>query len=434
MEKNKKQKEIKILVLILIILLLLVTIVCLYLLKDKKIELLYDYEYFIDDENQIISLTKYKGKDINLNIPATVRIDYKTYKVLLYTDETLKASAFSNNTNIHSIAIEEGVLANGMSYMFKGCTNLRYIDGFPNYTGQNWISVFEGCKNLISAPQIPKDIKNIKIESFYSGCKNLIGEYVLPKEYDINYSSNVFKDCISINKNTNIAWFGDSITSGTHTSGVSFVTYLSSDLNDTGIANYAVGGHTLSYGYDKNETGIEKSIITDINKMGYHPNIDYVFISAGTNDFGKTSSRRPLGEYRFADIGKIYDTNPSTIIGAINTIYELVCNKFPNAELIFITPITRGVCDVEGAKATDGTVFKVHLKDYVEAIKIACNLKGIKYIDAYTESNLEVTKDSCDGLQNYLPDKLHLTLSGQKVLEEYILNKLVTEYGFRKNN
>ncbi len=393
-----------------------------------------NFEYTLDNENNIVTLTKYIGTESNIYVPATYTINNVVFNTMLFASFSSQSSTFSGNANILTIEFEEGVSTNEMSYMFANCINLRYIKTYPEYNGIWWTGVFYNDTNLISAPQIPNDIENIRITNFYNKCINLLGNYSMPENYDSNYSTNVFGECININKNINVVWFGDSITAGTTTGGESFVSYLREDLEDTGISNYAIGGHTLSYGYDQSDNAISESIITDISKMGIHENVDYVFISAGTNDFAHNSTRRPYGTYRFADIGTINDNTSSTIMGAINNISTIVNKKFPNATLIFTTPITRSDYDIEGALASDGSVYTVHLKDYVDAIKTFCDSKGISYIDSYTESGLIVTEDSCDGTQNYMNDQTHPTLKGQKVLEQYILNKLITDYGFTSNN
>lgn len=402
--------------------------------KPIYVASLNDWEYTKDDENKTITLNNYIGSNHNIYVPAIYMVDDVEYNTILYSDVSSQKGTFSGNSIIYSVTFEEGVNAIGMSYMFKACENLRYVENFPSYNGVWWTGVFISCSNLLYAPPIPNNIENIRISNFFNGCTRLLGNYEMPDNYNSNYINNVFNNATNINKGTNILWFGDSISAGTTTNGTSYVTYLREDLEDVGIANYAIGGHTLSYGYDNTESDIEWSVINDMNKLEICNSIDYVFVAAGTNDFAHNSSRSPLGTYRFADIGSSSDTVPNTIYGSIYTIDKIVKQKFPNAKLIFITPITRNRYDIEGAKASDNSIFTVHLKDYVDAIKDACNSKGIDYIDAYLESGLEVTEDACDGTENYMSDLTHPTLAGQKVMEEYVLNKLVTNYNFSLKN
>ncbi len=385
-----------------------------------------DWEYELDDENKVIKLNKYIGSSGHVYVPATFTISGTIYNTTVWSNTGAQNSTFANLKTITSVTFENGVVADNMSYMFKGCTSLLSVSNFPKYDGVWWTGVFSGCNQLLSAPQIPNDIENIRITGFYRDCGKLIGNYSMPDSVNSNYSGEVFKNCYNINKSTNVLWFGDSITAGTTTSAVSFIDYLRDELSDdTSIGKYAVGGRTLSYGYDQKEEDKSTSIIYDISNFSCNENVDYVFISAGTNDFAHQSSRRPLGTYRFADIGTVNDTTPSTVSGAINLIAQAVDEKFPNATLVFTTPLPRDRYDIEGAKAADNSVFTVHLKDYVDGMKATFDAHGYNYIDSYTEAGIDIDTD--------LSDNTHPTLEGQEKLAQYYLNKLVGDYGFTIN-
>ena len=397
-------------------------------------ERLADWSYTLSEEDHTIILNKYTGTSPNVYVPAVFTVEDTTYNTVIMVDRSKQSSAFTGSQIITSVFFADGVSATEMSYMFRGCPNLRYINKYPEYNGIWWIGVFYNCKKLVSAPPIPDNIDNIRITAFFSNCLNLIGDYSMPDSYNTNYASNVFHNCSNINKGRNIIWLGDSITAGTSTNGVSFVDYLIEDLKDTGIANVAVGGRTLSYGHDLNEDAIIASIVHDLESFGVLEHVDHVFVSAGTNDFAHRSLRRPFGTYRFADMGNVTDLSPHTVSGAVNTIIREAHEKFPNATLVFTTPITRFNYDVEGAKATDTSLYTVHLKEYVDCIKATCDAAGVPYFDAYTESGFQVLEDSCDGTQYYFSDKTHLTLAGQRKMADYLLEKLVQLYGFQKKD
>ena len=394
-------------------------------------ERLSNWKYTLNAEEKIIQLDKYIGAEPIVYVPASFTVDAIEYRTMVISKRSTQRSTFDGSQIIQSIFFEEGVLANEMSYMFKECPNLKYINRYPEYDGVWWVGVFVYCKNLIYAPQIP-NIDDIRISSFFSRCEDLIGNYPLPDNYNKNYATNVFYNCKNVNKSTNIVWFGDSITAGTSTEGFSFADYLCEDLKDVGIGNAAVGGRTLSYGYDWQTSAVQTSIVFDLDCFGVMPDVDYVFVSAGTNDFAHRSSRRPCGTYRFADIGNVDDRSPNTLLGAFNTVVSEIREKFPNATLIYTTPITRCDYDVEGAKAVDSTVYTVHLKDFVDGLKLACKAQGVTCFDAYLESGMDVSTDPLDGSGDYFSDETHPTLKGQRKLADYFIEKLVTLYGFEK--
>ncbi len=392
-----------------------------------------EWQYTLDEENGIIKLDNYISDERNVYVPATFTVNGTTYKTMVITSLSTQKSAFTDKSQtIRSVFFEDGVMANEMSYMFRTCVNLLYVNQYPEYDGVWWTGVFNGCSHLVSAPPIPNDIEGIRITGFFMHCRNLIGDYSMPDSYNSNYARDVFLNCNNINKPINVIWFGDSITAGTSTKGVSFVNYLSKELKDVAIANVAVGGRTLGYGYDLAEKDMVASIVFDLKAFGVIDDVDYVFVSAGTNDFAHLSSRRPYGTYRFSDIGSIDDFSPHTLCGAMNVVISDVREKFPNATLTVTTPITRSNYDVKGAKVSDNSELEIFLKDFVDAIKSVCEMREVPYFDAYLESGMEVLKDSCDGNGDYFADKTHPTLVGQRKLADYFIEKMVSAYGFEK--
>lgn len=395
-------------------------------LEEKTTE---NYIYELDEENKIIILKRYIGTDADVVVPAMFMIDGVCYQTMVTSNFSSQTSTFSG-TSVHSIIFEDGVKANCMSFMFKSCTELRWINQFPDYDGVWWSSCFNSCYNLIEAPQIPNDIENIRITAFFKNCYRLLGNYRMPDNYDENNAVGVFDGCDKINNETNVVWFGDSITAGTTTQGISFINFLNDRLANAKIANYGVGGHTLSYGYDGGETAISESIINDVGKFGVHEHIDYVFVSAGTNDYAHNSSRRPYGSYRFADIGSPTDKGMNTVSGAVYNLVKIIETKFPNAEIIFTTPISRAKYDVIGSSATDNSERLIFLKDYVDGIKAACTENGVRFIDTYAESGFDAQLDLCDGTGLYETDMTHPTMLGQEKLADFYLEKLVTTFNF----
>ena len=135
------------------------------------------------------------------------------------------------------------------------------------------------------------------------------------------YFADVINKPISFNGKKLVA-FGDSITFG-FTSGSTktenpYIKLLCDRAGAT-LTNRAVGGSTLVH---RQSTDIVDRITT------YKDAADIIWIAGGTNDFCMV---QPIGQWG--------DTGTDSVYGAMTTICEYLKNNYPNAEVIFVTPI-----------------------------------------------------------------------------------------------
>lgn len=104
--------------------------------------------------------------------------------------------------------------------------------------------------------------------------------------------------------------------------------------------DYAENGSTLSLTADQGTRGC---ILTQAQNAIYgYPNADYdiIMIDGGTND---DNQNRTLGQitstngiYTDGDYSTTFDT--TTIIGALETIFKILRNQYPNAIIVFVIP------------------------------------------------------------------------------------------------
>lgn len=143
---------------------------------------------------------------------------------------------------------------------------------------------------------------------------NLLGEYCV--------STCINKHEITLNSNTKILAFGDSITAG-GSFGTSWVTKMSDIIGCTNV-NKAVSG--ALFGHTPRESNYWLS--TQINSTSEEEwrESNLIIISAGTNDDG-------------------YNTPLSELKTEVQNAITLIKTNKPNANILFITPVRRGATD-----------------------------------------------------------------------------------------
>ncbi|MDD3204557.1 MAG: GDSL-type esterase/lipase family protein [Lachnospiraceae bacterium] len=189
---------------------------------------------------------------------------------------------------------------------------------------------------------------------------------------------------------------GDSITYGNGTTSQD-ATYGSilGKMFQARVKNYGINGTTLA-GY------ASTPFVFRYNVMDTNANMIIVF--GGTNDF-----------YLNVPIGTMGDTTPGTFYGGLNVLMYGLKTKYPNAQLVFLTPLKRTFLlswnQTNGVNAT--------LQNYRDAILAMGNAYGIKVIDLFPAKELDFTNRP-----EYMPDGLHLSDMGHQVLAEYIYEHL----------
>lgn len=167
--------------------------------------------------------------------------------------------------------------------------------------------------------------------------------------------------------------------------------------------DYGIGGATLtSAGYQPFVYRYQK--MTD--------DADIVFVKGGTNDFANTSA--PIGDYNSRAL--------DTYRGALRNLMEGLIEKYPDKHIVFLSVIRR--CDGIDYKSqnSSGSV----LGDFAAATEALAREYGIDSLDIYNPEQLDFT--GADAIKELMPDRLHPSGIGHKILANYIIEKL-TEKG-----
>lgn len=248
------------------------------------------------------------------------------------------------------------------------------------------------------------DWLKLKEENFDDG---IIPESAINKSDRYKYTDSLMKP-FTFNGKT-VAYFGDSIPAGVCSPNsqttVSFMQRFCLSVGFSVINPNAISGACIA---DPNYQG---SVLNKV--LAYENNRDFYFVAGGTNDF---NTSKELGTYA--------STDTSTFYGALKAICDKFQTDFPNATVIFITPIpyTEAYFDRYPA-LKDGNALGYTLNDYRNAIYEVATSYGFNVVDG---SNLGMPTGK-GGWSNAMcddSDGCHPTVAGHELYARNLHGKL----------
>ena len=165
---------------------------------------------------------------------------------------------------------------------------------------------------------------------------------------------------------------------------------------------------TNNYGYSGTTimpiAGQSKSFLDRYSSMS--DDADLIVVWGGTNDY----------HYGHA-LGTVDDTTSTTFCGAVNQLCKGLINKYPQKDILFVTPTPRG--NVNSAVATQ--------EEYADAIIKICGKYCIPVYDAYRNCQMPIIVDQAfdsEGniIRKYTVDGLHLNDLGHEILGKSMAN------------
>ena len=201
-----------------------------------------------------------------------------------------------------------------------------------------------------------------------------------------------------------ISCIGDSITQGVGNDNISWTHYLEEMLPVKRVNNYGIAGTKVAYREDCEESFVERYL--DIESES-----DIIIVFGGINDFNHGFA---LGTRDSRDI--------STYYGALNTIADGLQNKFPYADILFITPMKAfGFKNYPHWNTLNKDGHK--LIEYRNAMMEVAQDHSIVVLDLFSESGLMPDIPSIK--EKMLPDGLHPSHEGYLRLTRKIANCLL---------
>lgn len=199
---------------------------------------------------------------------------------------------------------------------------------------------------------------------------------------------------LSTTENYRVNFLGDSITYGDELAdrNRSYASLLAGMMQASAYGNYGLNASCMG--------GINPDRFVD--RYGWMSlEADLVFVLGGTND------------YEFATpIGTMTDRDSTTFYGCLNLLMCSLQQMYPEAEIIFMTPLCRNGGTRPNAAGNT-------LEDYAYAMMNMGEFYDIPVMDLYHAKELNFV-----GSRYYLVDGLHPTEAGHRVMANYIYGQL----------
>ena len=208
-------------------------------------------------------------------------------------------------------------------------------------------------------------------------------------------------------KNKKVVFLGDSITAGAcATTAENRYTNVFAALSGADVFAYGICGTRIARQIKPSyNSEFDRYFASRIDDMV--PAADYVFVFGGTNDFGHGD----------APLGRFGDTSPETFYGAVYDLLYKLKNKYPNGEIVLITPLHR--LSENDAVNEWGYPVKKTLAEVVAAEKETAKKFSVSVIDLYGERDLYREKDE-NGNAFFVADGLHPNDEGHRLIAEII--------------
>lgn len=199
-------------------------------------------------------------------------------------------------------------------------------------------------------------------------------------------------------------FLGDSITEGVGVSDAENIYWR--------ILARRTGAECLGYGVSgtriAKQLGENAEASLDFNnraeQMGDDP--DVVLVFGGTNDFGHGN----------VPLGNMTDDTEYTFYGAVKALCCRLIRKYPQAQLVFMTPLHRALEEISMNEIGIRNIS--NLAGYVAIIREVAGYYGIPILDLYTTSGFQ--PEFPELRQRYMPDGLHPNDAGHTIMAHKI--------------
>lgn len=200
-----------------------------------------------------------------------------------------------------------------------------------------------------------------------------------------------------------VAFLGDSITEGVGVSEISKrYTDVFGALTGAVVLNYGISGTRIAK--QKNPSLTEQWDLDFISRVDVMDRFaDAVVVFGGTNDFGHGD----------VSLGKFTDRTEYTFYGACHVLYRKLIEKYPDAEIVIVTPLHRLS---ESAEINEYGLPCAPLKKYVEAIREVAEYYSLPLLDLYKNSGMQPSVEILR--EKYMPDGLHPSDAGAEKIAD----------------
>ena len=206
-------------------------------------------------------------------------------------------------------------------------------------------------------------------------------------------------------KGLTINFLGDSITEGVGTTDASktFHQLIKEKYDLKEAYNYGVGGTRIARQVVPTITNTIYDFTFELRTEVMNRKADAVVVFGGTNDFGHGDA--PFGNVDSEDV--------YTFCGAVNSLCKKLKRDFPDAKIVFMTPLHR--LREKELSYPDSK----NLESYVDAIIEICKNNDISVIDLFRINPLDPED------KDVIPDGLHPNDKGHAILADIVAEELL---------
>jgi lysophospholipase L1-like esterase len=210
-----------------------------------------------------------------------------------------------------------------------------------------------------------------------------------------------------------INFLGDSITQGCGVviPGNIYHERLASEYGLAAARNYGIGGTRIAR-QTKPSLYAEWDLDFVLRVDHLDPDADIIVVFGGTNDFGHGD----------APLGTMEDRTPFTFYGACHTLCQKLIEKFPEALIVFMTPLHR--LEEDNINGDGSKVPMGNLKVYINILKEVLEFYSIPTLDLWACSGIQPKVDVLK--EKYCPDGLHPNDAGHKLIADRLAGFLKT--------
>lgn len=188
---------------------------------------------------------------------------------------------------------------------------------------------------------------------------------------------------------------GDSITAGEKllSQSQTYAALLGEKIGAAAVYNYGFGGSAVA--------GIHPDRFLD-RYLYMNPNANLITVFGGTNDYGFDTA-----------LGSMGDRTGETYYGGLNQLMSGLKQMYPNAEIVFITPLKRE----NGLKKNK---YGNTLDQYAQAVINMAAFYDYRVINVYSPESLNFAGQK----SVYMKDGIHPTAKAHEILAEYIYQSI----------
>lgn len=203
-----------------------------------------------------------------------------------------------------------------------------------------------------------------------------------------------------------IAFLGDSITFGACVNDInnSYVNLVKRSADWAELHNCSLSGSRIGNYIGRDPKGIGPSFVERFPSMP--DGMDIVVVFGGTNDFG-------IGN---EPIGAVTDETADTFNGALNILMKGLKAKYPDAFIVFMTPLHRRTENIPNAYT--GAV----LPQYIAAIQERAAFHGIHVCNLHEVDSLQPTDNYYRTI--ILEDGIHPNEKGHELIATEVMKYL----------